>query len=287
MPNIVLHKAENLAARLPPLLLQAEHVVHTVYQGVHGRRRAGLGDSFWQFRDYEPGDAAHRIDWRQSARTTKYYVREREWEAAQTACLWADNSGSMNYTSAANLPTKRERAELLMLALASLLLRGGERITWLGSSTPVTVFGHAGLERIAEHMAMTQEVTALPQANIARHVTAVLCSDFLMSHDELNALMRDYASTRGRGALVHILDPIEEYFTLTGRVDMRGCEGEPNLLLPNAEALREAYRARMEAHKIYLQNLASSAGWVYVRHITCDQPHMPLTQIYQRLSVSA
>src|ERR1700733_4053951 len=98
-----LHQAENLAALLRPLLIEAERVAPAVIQGVHGRRRAGVGETFWQFRPYAQSDAASRIDWRQSARTDKLFVREREWEAVQSAYLWADASGSMQYASDKNL----------------------------------------------------------------------------------------------------------------------------------------------------------------------------------------
>src|SRR5206468_5504754 len=125
----VQHRAEQLAARLPALLVAADRVATTVAQGVHGRRRVGQGDSFWQFRQYEPGDAAQRIDWRESAKSQRLYVRETEWEAAQSVWLWRDASPSMEYTSAGYVPggewpTKRDRAELLLVALASLLVRG-------------------------------------------------------------------------------------------------------------------------------------------------------------------
>src|SRR5260370_30705178 len=129
----VQHRAEELAAALPPLLVAAERVATTVAQGVHGRRRVGQGESFWQFRQYEPGDAAQRIDWRESAKSQRLYVRETEWEAAQSVWLWRDASPSMDYASAASLPSKRARADLLLVALAALLTRGGERTTMLGS----------------------------------------------------------------------------------------------------------------------------------------------------------
>ena len=56
-------RAEWLGARLPPLMVQAERVAATVAQGVHGRRRVGQGDSFWQFRAFVAGDPdlAHRL----------------------------------------------------------------------------------------------------------------------------------------------------------------------------------------------------------------------------------
>src|SRR5689334_21902661 len=119
------HRAEELAAALPPLLVAAERVATTVAQGVHGRRRVGQGETFWQFRQYEPGDSAQRIDWRESAKSERLYIRQTEWEAAQSVWLWRYGSPSMDYSSAPTLPRKRARADLLLVALAALLMRGG------------------------------------------------------------------------------------------------------------------------------------------------------------------
>ena len=77
-------RAEAVGARLPPLLVAAERVASTVAQGVHGRRRVGQGDSFWQFRRFVAGDPTARIDWRQSAKSGRpvldgWFIRETEW----------------------------------------------------------------------------------------------------------------------------------------------------------------------------------------------------------------
>src|SRR6201992_4454370 len=92
--------------------------------GVHGRRRAVMGESFWQFRRYASHDSSAAIDWRQSAKSQHIFVREREWEAAQTVWFWRDASPGMQFKS--GKISKRARADLLLLALASLLVRGGE-----------------------------------------------------------------------------------------------------------------------------------------------------------------
>ncbi len=60
-----LNDAARLASGLPALLVAAQRVASTVMQGVHGRRRVGQGDAFWQFRQYRQGDSINRIDWRQ------------------------------------------------------------------------------------------------------------------------------------------------------------------------------------------------------------------------------
>jgi uncharacterized protein (DUF58 family) len=286
MATTLQHRAQQLAALLPPLLLEAERVASAVQQGIHGRRRAGTGESFWQFRRYAPGDAAASIDWRQSARTDRLFIREREWEAAQSVYLWADASGSMRYSSHKTLPTKTERAQVLMLALASLLLRAGEQVTWLAAA-PITVRGRSGLTRIAEHIVHAQEDKASlpPQTRLARHAHMILSSDFLMPPEELEMLMRRYAALNLRGALVHILDPAEEDFQLEGRLELKGCEGEAPLLLPNAKILREEYRQRLQEHKSRLMRYAQSAGWFYLAHNTQIPPQQELLKLYQYLSV--
>ena len=281
-----LHQAENLAGLLPPLLIEANRVAQAVIQGVHGRRRAGIGETFWQFRAYDQGDAASRIDWRQSARTDKLFVREREWEAAQSAYLWADTSGSMQYASDKNLPTKANRAQLLMLALASVMLRGGERVVWLDERRHISVHGKNGLEQIAMRLggAEAQGTSIPPNIPIARHAHVVLCSDFLMPEEDLKKRMQSYAALNLRGVLLHVLDPAEENFAFDGRVELQGMENEDPMLLPNAASLRDAYRARMAEHKARIEKLAEGAGWFTIRHITNQQPHLALMQLYQRLS---
>jgi uncharacterized protein (DUF58 family) len=107
-----------------------------------------MGETFWQFRAYQAGDAAGEIDWRQSARSRGLFVREQEWEAAESVWLWCDLSRSMSFRSGQALPPKWERAALLALALASLLVRGGERVALLGAG-PRPAGGRFGLEQFA------------------------------------------------------------------------------------------------------------------------------------------
>jgi uncharacterized protein (DUF58 family) len=187
------------------------------------------------------------------------------------------------------LPHKAERARLLMLALASLALRGGETAVWLDGHRRTTVQGRNGLERIAARMG---DLTSSPASNLqppaaslplSRHAHLILCSDFLMPPERLESLMQGYASQNLKGALVHVLDPAENDFGFEGRVEMQGLEGEAPLKLPNAAALREAYTERLEAHKARLEFLARSAGWLYVRHVTSSSPHLVLMQLWQGL----
>src|SRR3954453_22169985 len=105
-----------LAASMPRLILEARKIAATVIHGLHGRRRSGSGENFWQFRRYVSGEEARRIDWRRSARDDNLYVREREWEAAHTIWIWPDRSPSMAFTS--RLPRVRKLHPTLIIAFA-------------------------------------------------------------------------------------------------------------------------------------------------------------------------
>src|SRR5689334_16998114 len=113
--------ARSLAASMPRLILESRRVASTVMHGLHGRRRAGSGENFWQYRRFISGEPATRVDWRRSARDDHLYVREREWEAAHTVWIWSDRSPSMGFRSRLAQESKRDRAFVLAFALAQLL----------------------------------------------------------------------------------------------------------------------------------------------------------------------
>lgn len=288
MPEALAPAAEAAAARLPPLVVAAERVAATVMQGVHGRRRSGMGDAFWQFRPYSPGDAASRLDWRQSAKSDRLFVRETEAEAAQTVLLWRDASASMQWRSARDLPEKAERASLLLLALASLLLRGGERARLLprGGAAPGRAFmGRHALPGLAAELAR-EAAAALPMPGPAlpRHARAALFSDFLQPLPEVEAMLAGFAARGLRGQLVQVLDPAEETLPYHGRVSFEGLEGEAPLVLPRVEAARPLYAERLAAHRAGLATLARAAGWGFLTHRTDQPPQPALLALWQALA---
>src|ERR1700752_3364403 len=110
-------EGRTLAASMPRLILEARRVAATVIHGLHGRRRAGPGDNFWQSRRFVSGEPAARVDWRRSARDDHLYVREQEWEAAHTVWIWPDRSPSLVFASALVWETKLDRALVIAFAL--------------------------------------------------------------------------------------------------------------------------------------------------------------------------
>ncbi|HKT17343.1 MAG TPA: DUF58 domain-containing protein [Stellaceae bacterium] len=284
-PARLQHRAEQAAAALPPLLVAANRVAATVAQGVHGRRRVGQGETFWQFRQYQPGDSAQRIDWRESAKSQRVYVRETEWEAAQSVWLWRDASPSMDYASSRGLPTKRERADLLTLALAALLLRGGERVTLLGSGV-LPSHGRAVLNRMAVQLGSDGPglpgITALP-----RYGQMALFGDFLATLEEIETVVAAYAAMGLKGYLLQVLDPAEETLPFEGRVRFEGLEREAPLLISRVETLRTDYADRLARHRFGLAAIARAANWRFATHRTDRPPHTALLALYTALAERA
>lgn len=281
------HRAERLAATLPPLLVAADRVASTVAQGVHGRRRVGQGESFWQFRRYESGDSAQIIDWRQSAKSQNLFVRENEWEAAQSVWLWRDASASMRYRSGRALPEKIERADLLLLALMALLVRGGEHVTLLGSGLAPST-GRATLHRLADLVARqdgTAQGADLPTFEpLPRYAQLVLIGDFLSPMAAIHDRIGSFAARGNRGHLLRILDPAEETLPFTGRVRFAGMEDEAETaVIGRVENVRRQYQGRMDRHRDQLMALARALGWGYSEHGTDRPPQTPLLALYTAL----
>ena len=290
----ILHQdAEIAAGRLPPLMIAANRVAATVSQGVHGRRRVGQGETFWQFRRYEWGDSIQKIDWRRSAKSDPVYIRETEWEAAQSVWLWSDQSNSMQYSSTKTLPEKSEHADLLTLALASLLARGGEQISPLGYGIRPTTGRNAlyilanAIEQEKAAVAQNQGESLPPFEPIPRYGQVVMISDFLEPLEILHKAIAQFVDRGVKGHLLQILDPAEENLPFGGRTRFEGMENEGMALIGRVEGIREDYRDTMINHRAGLRALAQSAGWTYGLHTT-DQPlQSALLGLYVALSEPA
>lgn len=282
------HTAEQAASTLPPLLLSASRVAATVSLGSHGRRRAGPGDTFWQFRQYNQSDPAHSIDWRQSAKFGPVYVREREWDAAQTAALWCDCSPSMGFRSSKAIPSKAERGAVIGLGVASLLVQSGERVRLLGSE-PGAGAGRLALIQMAHNLDRaieTQDLSNMPTApsTLPRHSTVLMVSDFLFALDDIEKAMLSFTDRSIRGHLLQILDPAEENLPYRGRIRFRGMEEEGTMLIERTEDVRTEYVQRLNEHRARLIELTSRLGWTFSVHHTGRPPHTALTALYMRMA---
>ena len=264
--------ALSLAGRMPRLVLEARRVAAALVHGLHGRRQAGPGETFWQFRPFVAGEAAQRVDWRRSGRDNRLYVREREWETAQSVWMWIDRSASMAYASDLAGAPKIERALVLALALADAFVEAGERVGLLGlmparASRQIT-------ERVAE--ALVGDLAGLdddlpPRAPVGRFDEAILVGDFLSPAADIDAVVAGIASRGARGHLVMIVDPVEETFPFAGQAMLHDLEDGVQLRIGDAGSWGAAYRERMALHRETILETTRRHGWTLTIHHT-DRP---------------
>lgn len=262
------HQAASLAAALPRLVLEARRIAQTVVHGLHGRRRAGTGENFWQYRRFSDGEAAARIDWRRSARDDHLYVREQEWEAAHTVWIWPDRSASMTFASNLGGELKRDRALVVAFALADLLVRGGERVGVPGALRPTA--NRNVIERMADAILhATGGEDSLPPAFPAQQLSeVVMLSDLWEPAAGIAAAIDRLAAQGLNGHLVQIVDPVEETFPYSGRVEFVEEEARLSITAGRAETWRQDYQARLAAHRDALKAATLAHGWSFIIHRT-------------------
>lgn len=278
-------RAEGLAGALPPLMAEAEHLAATVMLGAHGRRRAGLGDEFWQYRPAQPGDDARQIDWRRSGRSDAHFVQEKEWQAAQSVMLWVDDAQSMEFASEKELPTKGGRARLLALATAILLVRGGERVALSNLGTPPRS-GELQLTRIARALfqdVVRPEYGAPSVQGMLPHSRALFVSDFLGEFEPFSGRLTRAADQGVKGVVLQVLDPQEESFPFDGRTIFESMGRSVTHETLKASELRDRYLERLATRKDQLTSLARRTGWQFFCHHTSDNAQSALLWIYGAL----
>src|SRR6202795_4158212 len=260
-----------LAAAMPRLILEARRVASTVIHGLHGRRRAGPGENFWQYRRFMSGEPAQNVDWRRSARDDHLYVREREWEASHTVWIWPDRSPSMTFSSALATDSKLRRALVVAFALAEVLVQGGERVGVPGLLRPtasrnvIEKMAQAILHDPLERASLPMSFSPSPLAEV------VLLSDLWSPIGEVQQTIAQLSATGAHGHVVQIVDPAEESFPYSGRVEFIEPEGAGSVTAGRAETWRNDYQGIVARHRAAIRAETDRRAWSFAIHRT-DRP---------------
>ena len=280
-------KSRKLAARIPRLMLDARRVAATIIHGVHGRRRAGPGENFWQYRRFVSGEPSGNVDWRRSARDDHLYVREREWEASHTIWLWPDRSASMEFHSDLTEWSKLDRALVVTFALAEVLVQGGERVGIPGVIRPTS--NRNIIEKMAQALVhdMTERPSLPPHFAPAPFSEVLLLSDLWSPIADFRAIIGQLAANGARGHVVQVVDPAEETFPYGGRVEFVEPEGLGSVTAGRAEMWRADYQKLVANHRAALRAECDQFGWTFTVHRTDRGPTELLFAIHARMSAGA
>src|SRR4029078_9266943 len=188
-------------------------------------------------------EPAARVDWRRSARDDNLYVREREWEAAHTVWIWPDRSPSMVFASALVWETKLDRALVVAFALAEILVEAGERVGLPGLMRPTG--SRAVIDRMAAAFVHDPAArTSLPAGFAPASLSEiVVLSDLWSPIEEIRSTLTQLSSNGSQGHLVQVVDPAEETFPYSGRIEFSEPEGAGVVTAGRAENWRTDYEA--------------------------------------------
>ena len=249
-------QSRSLAASLPRLIMEARRIAATMIHGLHGRRRSGSGENFWQYRRFLSGEPARRVDWRRSARDDNLYVREQEWEAAHTVWIWPDRSPSMVFSSPMVSETKRDRALVVAFALAEILVEGGERVGIPGLMRPSA--SRNVIDKMAQAMIHdpTERTSLPPSFSPSPLSEVVLLSDFWSPISEFRSTLAQVSGARAHSHVVQIVDPAEETFPYSGRIEFLEPEGLGSVTAGRAETWRDDYIQKLASHRAAMRDEA-------------------------------
>jgi uncharacterized protein (DUF58 family) len=190
----------------------------------------------------------------------------------------------MSYSGARDRAPKSHRARLIALAAAVLLVRAGERVGLAGGSLPPRS-GQPQLTRLALALAAegAEDYGRPDTTGLATHARAVFLSDFLADPAPVEAAVTAAADRGVRGALVQVLDPVEEAFPFDGRTIFESMGGGLRHETLQAGDLRARYLDRLAERKDRLARLARLTGWLYDCHHTDDSALGGLIWLYHAL----
>ena len=260
--------AASLAAKIPLIAMEARRLSASISLGLHGRGRAGLGETFWQYRTLRTGEAQTRIDWRKSARhADTLYVRDHEWEAARGFYIFIDRSPSMNYSSGTH-PHKMDQAIIMGLALADLLTRAGERVALLGEMHPSA--SRQIIDRLAVALLHSEDQTsAVPRPlQVSKQAHLVFISDFLINPQELDACLVDFDRDVISKTMLRLVDPAEMTFPFSGETELLSAESALTLDIGDATDFSSEARAHLRDHHHALEKIAKAHRSFFLTHKT-------------------
>ena len=250
-------------------MLEARRIAANVIHGLHGRRRAGSGENFWQYRRFVSGEPSQNVDWRRSARDDHLYVRELEWEASHTVWIWPDRSPSMAFASKTARESKLERTLIVAFALAELLVAGGERVGIPGLMAPTA--SRSVIDKMAQAMLHDDaDRLSLPPS----FVPVGAGRDRSCCRISGRRSRRSGPRSQGSPAPARMARwcrssiPPKRSFPYSGRVEFVEPEGFGVITAGRAESWAEDYTARLALHRDQIRAETNKLDWLFTTHAT-------------------
>jgi len=164
--------------------------------------------------------------------------------------------------------SKLERALIVAFALAELLVEGGERVGIPGLMAPTA--SRSVIDKMAQAMLHDDAARlSLPPSFVPSSLAEiVVLSDFWSPMTEIRDMLAGLSSSGAHGTLVQIVDPAEETFPYSGRVEFIEPEGFGAITAGRAETWARDYVARVALHRDQIRDETNKLDWLFTTHTT-------------------
>ena len=95
-----------------------------------------------------------------------------------------------------------------------------------------------------------------------------MVSDFWSPIAEIRTTLAQLSVTGAHGHIVQVVDPAEETFPYSGRVEFVEPEGGGEITVGRAEAWKTDYEARIARHRAEIRAETDRLGWSFAIHRT-------------------
>ncbi len=174
----------------------------------------------------------------------------------------------MAFASKTAREIKLERTLIVAFALAELLVSGGERVGIPGLMAPtasrsvIDKMAQAMLHDDAERLSLPPSFVPSALAEIDRAV------GFLVADRGDQTTLAGLSGSGAHGTLVQVVDPAEESFPYSGRVEFVEPEGFGVITAGRAESWAQDYTARLALHRDQIRAETSRLDWLFTTHAT-------------------
>jgi uncharacterized protein (DUF58 family) len=174
----------------------------------------------------------------------------------------------MAFASKGARDSKLERALIVTFALAELLVAGGERVGIPGLMNPTA--SRSVIDKMAQAMLHDDaDRPSLPPSFVPSALAeVVVLSDFWSPMTEIQAILAGLSASGAHGTLVQIVDPAEESFPYSGRIEFVEPEGFGVITAGRAEKWAGDYVARVALHRDQIRAETNKLDWLFATHTT-------------------
>jgi uncharacterized protein (DUF58 family) len=192
----------------------------------------------------------------------------------------------MAFASKQARDSKLERGLIVTFALAELLVAGGERVGIPGLMNPTA--SRSVIDKMAQAMLHDDAARAsLPPSFVPSALAEiVVLSDFWSPMSEIRKMLAGLSASGAHGTLIQIVDPAEETFPYSGRVEFVEPEGGGVITAGRAESWAQDYVARVALPRDEIRNETNKLDWLFSTHTTSRSAAELLLFLHSGMMVS-